>query len=199
LCVSLAALVLLAPLMLAVALAIKIGSPGPVFYRGTRTGRYGRPFGMLKFRTMVVNAEQLGGSTTGLDDPRVTRLGNILRALKLDELPQLLNVIRGDMSLVGPRPEVQEYTSLFTEEEKRILTVRPGITDLASLRFHDLQKHVGHAEPDRVFRERILPQKNALRLQYVDQQCFLGDLAILLRTAGLVLRRLIGDRGYGNG
>lgn len=182
-------LVLLAPVFAIVSLLIRLDSSGPIFYRGKRTGRYGRPFEIYKFRSMIANAESCGGTTTAQNDPRVTKLGGWLRKYKLDELPQLINVFLGDMSLVGPRPEVQEYTDLFTDEEKRILNVRPGITDLSSLKFHDLQSFVGSDDVDRVFRETILPQKNALRMQYVDQQSFLVDLEILSRTIWTILYR----------
>lgn len=179
-------LLLLSPLLVCIASVIRLTSKGPVFYRGVRTGRYGKPFRVFKFRSMVVDAEQLGGTTTGKDDPRVTKIGCLLRKYKLDELPQLLNVLMGDMSFVGPRPEVQEYTDAFSEEEQRILSVRPGITDFASMEFSDLQEAVGTEDPDLVFREKILPRKNELRLEYVDSQSFFGDLLILMKTTALV-------------
>jgi lipopolysaccharide/colanic/teichoic acid biosynthesis glycosyltransferase len=182
-------LLLLSPLLLLVAVAIKLGSPGPVLYRGLRTGRFGKPFHILKFRTMVIDAERLGGTTTGLNDPRVTRTGAFLRKYKLDELPQLINVWRGEMSFVGPRPEVLEYTDKFTTEEQRIFTVRPGITDLASIELIDLQSIVGSEDPDRVFREQVLPRKNLLRLEYVDRQSLLLDIRILAKTFFLVLAK----------
>jgi lipopolysaccharide/colanic/teichoic acid biosynthesis glycosyltransferase len=116
-----------------IALIAKLTSPGPVLYRGKRIGLHGRPFLILKFRTMVLNAESLGGSATAADDPRLTRVGKLLRRFKLDELPQVLNVIKGEMSLVGPRPEVQKYVDLYSPEERQILTVLPGITDWASI------------------------------------------------------------------
>ncbi|MEQ8211456.1 MAG: sugar transferase [Lacipirellulaceae bacterium] len=187
--VALVAVALLLPILISVAILVKLTSPGPVFYRGVRTARYGGEFRIFKFRTMVVNAERLGGTTTGQNDARLTSIGKTLRDFKLDELPQLFNVIFGDMSLVGPRPEVEEYTSQFTQEEQRILSVRPGITDLSSLKFHDLQSHVGGEDPDKVFRERILPQKNALRLQYVDTRSFWGDIAILWQTFWVIATR----------
>lgn len=183
------ALVALSPVFLLVALAVKLSSPGPVFYRGKRTGRWGVPFMILKFRSMVAEAERLGGTTTGESDTRITHTGRFLRKYKLDELPQLLNILCGEMSFVGPRPEVEEYTSKFSAEEQQILSVRPGITDLSSLKFHDLQAHVGSEDPDRVFREEILPQKNALRLQYVHQRSFVGDLLIILKTCCTLIGR----------
>jgi lipopolysaccharide/colanic/teichoic acid biosynthesis glycosyltransferase len=183
-----AALLVLSPCLIAIAAAVKLSSPGPVFYRGVRTGKDGRPFRIFKFRSMVVDGEQLGGTTTGQNDPRVTAAGAFLRKYKLDELPQLINVLVGEMSVVGPRPEVFEYTDQYTPDERRILTVRPGITDLASLKFHDLQAVVGD-DADRTYRDRVLPQKNKLRLQYVDTRSFRGDLRILWITLWTLLLR----------
>lgn len=183
---SVLGLVVLAPVLAAIALAIKLTSPGEIVYRGLRTGRNGKPFQILKFRSMVPGAEALGGSTTGKDDPRVTRIGRILRKLKLDELPQLVNVLKGDMSFVGPRPEVPEYTDQYDAEEQRILSVRPGITDFASLEFNDLQEVVGAADPDEYFRQNVLARKNQLRLKYVDEQSLGTDTKILVRTLAVV-------------
>lgn len=188
-CLALVLIGLLSPLLLACAVLVRRSSPGPVFYRGLRTGRYGIPFRIFKFRSMRPDAELVGGTTTGQNDPRITPIGHLLRKYKLDELPQLFNVLWGDMSFVGPRPEVAEYTDAYSLEERQILSVRPGITDLACLQFSDLQEHVGGEDPDRVYRERILPQKNALRLKYAREQSFGLDLQILVRTAGLVLFR----------
>jgi lipopolysaccharide/colanic/teichoic acid biosynthesis glycosyltransferase len=138
-----AGLVLLSPLFLALAVAIKIESRGPVFYRGVRVGRGGRPFRIFKFRSMVADAERRGASSTNAADPRVTRCGTVIRRFKLDELAQLINVLRGDMSLVGPRPEVQKFVDLYTDEEKAILSVRPGITDWSSIRLTTGGNHRG--------------------------------------------------------
>jgi lipopolysaccharide/colanic/teichoic acid biosynthesis glycosyltransferase len=180
---------ILGPVLVVIAVLVKLDSPGPVFYRGVRTGLHGRPFRIFKFRTMVVNAEQLGGGSTGKDDPRVTRLGRTLRRYKLDELPQLLNVLTGQMSLVGPRPELPQYTHLYTNEEQLILTVRPGITDYASLEFINLGDILGNDAPDTVYEEQVRPVKNALRIKYVKEQSLPGDLIIIART----LRRLMGQ------
>lgn len=185
--VAAAALAALWPLLLAIGAAVKLSSPGPVFYRGERIGRHGKRFKIWKFRSMCVDGETAGGTTTGLDDPRVTPVGALLRAYKLDELPQVFNVLRGDMSLVGPRPEVEEYVDAYVDGQLRILSVRPGITDWSSLEFHDLQQHVGSADPDRTFREYVLPRKNELRVQYVLDQSFTTDMTILYKTARLVL------------
>ncbi len=183
---ALVGIVIFAPCMLGIAGLMKATQKGPVLYLGKRTGRHGKPFSIYKFRSMVMNAETIGGTTTGKNDPRVTKLGGFLRRLKLDELPQFLNVLKGDMSFVGPRPEVAEYTDSYTQEEARILSVRPGITDLASLEFNDLQSAVGAGDPDDTFRKDILPRKNQLRLQYVDGRSFSGDISILFRTVTVV-------------
>jgi lipopolysaccharide/colanic/teichoic acid biosynthesis glycosyltransferase len=175
-------LVVLSPLLVVIAALIKLDSPGPVFFRGVRTGLNGVPFRIYKFRTMVVNAERLGGGTTARDDRRVTRMGRFLRPRKLDELPQLMNVLTGDMNLVGPRPELPEYTDRYTGDERLILTVRPGIADNASLEFVQLADVVGKEDADRVYEERVLPRKNALRVEYVRERSFRGDIAIILKT-----------------
>ena len=186
--VSISGLVIIAPLLIAVAIAIKVSSPGPVFYRGIRTGRWGREFRIFKFRTMVVDAESLGGPSTGLNDARVTKLGRILRRYKVDEIPNLMNVLVGQMSLVGPRPEVPQYTSLYEGDEKLILEVRPGITDLSSLQFIDLASHIGADDIDENFEQHVLPEKNRLRVKYVKTRSFAGDLRIMLATITRIVR-----------
>lgn len=179
---------MLAPVLIAIAVAIKLTSPGPVFYRGVRTGLHGKSFRIFKFRTMVVNAEKVGGPSTGKDDPRITSVGGFLRRYKLDELPQLLNVISGEMSLVGPRPEVPQYTAEYQGEELLILTVRPGITDYASIKFSRLDEVLGSEEPDRVYEEKVRPVKNALRIKYVKEQSFFGDIALIFSTIFRICR-----------
>ena len=136
---------------------------------------------------MIVNAETVGGLSTARDDPRVTKIGKFLRKYKLDELPQLINVLKGEMSIVGPRPEMPEYTSQYEGDEKIILTVKPGITDYASLEFIQLGEVLGADEPDRIYEEEIKPIKNALRVKYVKEQSFWGDIVIIFRT----IRKLI--------
>jgi lipopolysaccharide/colanic/teichoic acid biosynthesis glycosyltransferase len=186
-------LVLISPVLLAIAIAIKAGSPGPVFYRGTRVGMDRRPFAMLKFRTMVIDAEAKGPSSTSADDPRITKLGAFLRRFKLDELPQIINVFKGEMSLVGPRPQVAWAVEGYSPEEQRVLTVRPGITDWASIRFSNEGEILkGSTDPDRDYMILIHPEKMRLSLQYVDRMSFGTDLGILLRTAGTVLG--VGER-----
>jgi len=182
-------LVLLSPLLAAVAVLVKLTSSGPVFHRGVRSGWEGKPFRIFKFRTMVVGAENLGGLSTGKNDPRVTRIGRVLRLYKIDELPQFLNVIKGEMSIVGPRPEFPEYTSQYRGEETIILTVRPGITDYASLQLRHLDEALGSEQPDRVYEEQVKPVKNALRVKYVKEHDFWRDLALIFETLKAIVVR----------
>jgi len=178
-----AGLLLLSPFLITVAVLVKLDSPGPVFYRGLRAGRWGRPFRIFKFRTMTEDAEKTGAASTPEDDRRVTRLGRFLRRYKLDELPQLLNVLAGQMSLVGPRPQVLWAVERYTESEKIVLSLRPGITDPASLYFRDEGELLrGSADPDRDYFEKIHPQKMRLSIEYVQKQSFWLDLEILLKT-----------------
>jgi lipopolysaccharide/colanic/teichoic acid biosynthesis glycosyltransferase len=188
------ALMVLLPLFAVIAAVIKLTSPGPVFYRGIRAGREGKPFRIFKFRSMVADAESRGGPTTGTFDPRVTPWGAFLRRYKLDELPQLLNVLKGEMSLVGPRPEVMAYVERYTPGEKIILSVPPGVTDLSSLEFIDLDDLVGREDPDRFFQEFILPRKNALRVEYVKNASLLLDILIMVRTLRKIARKLCGGK-----
>lgn len=181
-------LLLVSPVLLAVAIAIKAGSPGPVFYRGPRIGMGKRPFTMLKFRTMVIDAEAKGPASTSADDPRITTIGAFLRRFKIDEWPQFINVVKGDMSLVGPRPQVAWAVDGYSAEEQRVLSVRPGITDWASIRFSNEGEILrGSTDPDRDYMLLIHPEKMRLSLKYVDSVSFSTDLGILLRTAGAVL------------
>jgi lipopolysaccharide/colanic/teichoic acid biosynthesis glycosyltransferase len=182
--VAAVALVLVSPLLLLIAAMVRLSSPGPALYGGTRVGLEGKLFSMLKFRTMVVNAESLGGSATPADDPRLTSFGKFLRRYKLDELPQLINVLVGDMSLVGPRPEVQKYIDLFSPEEEAILMVRPGITDWASIwNSNEAAVLEGSRDPEKAYEELIRPTKLALQLMYVRNHSFYTDLKILFHTA----------------
>lgn len=182
--------ILLSPVLAAVALLVRLDSRGPIFYRGVRIGRYGKPFRIFKFRTMVEDAEKVGGASTPEDDPRVTRIGRFLREYKLDELPQILNVITGDMSLVGPRPQVPWAVELYTQDERTILNVRPGITDLASVRFRDEGEILrGSANPDKDYFEKIHQEKMRLSLEYVREQSLWLDCRILLKTLGAVVLR----------
>ena len=182
-------LILLAPLFLLIAVLIKLDSRGPVFYRGVRIGLHGRSFRIFRFRTMRPDAEQVGSNVTAHRDPRITRVGRWLRPAKLDELPQLLNVLKGEMSIVGPRPEVEEHTAAYSPEERIILSVRPGITDHASIRFYKLNELLGSEDPNQIFIEKYRAEKNRLRVAYVQRQSFWGDLGIILRTFGRLLVR----------
>lgn len=176
-------LTLLSPLLAMIAVAIKSTSRGPVLFRGTRIGRHGIPFVMLKFRTMVPEAEAQGGSSTPADDPRVTPIGRLLRRYKLDELPQLINIVRGDMSLVGPRPQVPWAVDLYTPHERALLSVPPGLTDYASLRFRNEADLLhGAADPDQAYLQIIAPEKIRLGLEYVRRHTLSIDLLILVAT-----------------
>jgi lipopolysaccharide/colanic/teichoic acid biosynthesis glycosyltransferase len=194
---DLAALALLAPLLalplLVVTLAVLLDSPGSVFFRARRMGFRGKSFEMLKFRTMRV--ESAGHSVAGANDSRITPVGGFLRATRLDELPQLWNVLRGEMSLVGPRPELEEFVVLHAREYDEILTVPPGITGPTQLRYAGLEPHLLslHADPERFYRERLLPDKVKLDLEYARSRSFASDLAVLGRT--LILPLLLRFRG----
>src|SRR5215471_476938 len=186
--VSSCGLILIAPLLALLAIWIKVESLGPVFYRGVRAGRSGKPFRIYKLRTMVRDAEQKGGAETPADDPRITRAGAFLRAYKVDEFPQLINVWKGEMSLVGPRPEVMDEVDVYTDEERDLLLVRPGITDWASICFRDEDEILrGSADPHRAYHELIRPEKVRLGLLYVRNRCFFTDIRILLQTLLVVV------------
>lgn len=183
-------LMLLAPLLLVIALWVRLDSPGPVFFRQERVGRFGRPFRILKFRTMVVNAEQLGLRITAGHDPRITRSGRLLRRSKLDELPQLFNVLRGEMSLVGPRPEVAEYVAHYPVQIRdKVLSVPPGITDRASIEYRDESRLLGESDnPQLTYVEQVLPRKLQYYVRYVDERSLWGDLLLILRTVAAIIR-----------
>jgi lipopolysaccharide/colanic/teichoic acid biosynthesis glycosyltransferase len=182
-------LVVLSPLLLALALAIKVDSRGPVFYRGTRVGLNGVLFQMYKFCTMVLDADKIGGSSTPDDDKRITSVGHFLRKFKLDELPQLINVFRGEMSLVGPRPQVKWAVDLYTADERRVLTVRPGITDYASLRFPNEGEILkGSTDPDRDYMEKIHPEKMRLSLEYIQVRSIWVDIAVIFQTLVAIIK-----------
>jgi lipopolysaccharide/colanic/teichoic acid biosynthesis glycosyltransferase len=187
---SLAGLVILSPLFALIAVAIKLDSPGPVFFRGRRVGRNGCLFDIYKFRSMVVDADRKGPGITTAGDPRITRVGNTLRRTKLDELPQLINVVRGEMSLVGPRPEDARYVALYTSEQRRVLSVRPGITSPASLCFRQEEDLLRGEDWRRVYREQVVPAKLQIELDYLERASLWRDLGILVQTVlALVPRR----------
>ena len=186
---SLLALICLSPLLGFVALRIWLFDKGPVFYRAKRVGLNGQLFFMYKFRSMVLNADRIGGSSTPDDDPRITPIGKFLRKYKLDELPQLINVLKGEMSFVGPRPQVKWAVDLYTPEERQVLTVPPGITDYASVRFPNEGEILnGSTDPDKDYMEKIHPTKMRLSLEYVREQSFLVDLKVILQTAFAIFK-----------
>jgi lipopolysaccharide/colanic/teichoic acid biosynthesis glycosyltransferase len=187
---SLIGLIVISPILVTISILIKKEDRGPVFYRGARVGRFGKLFRIFKFRTMVVNAEKMGGPSTADDDPRITKMGRFIRKFKLDELPQLINVLKGEMSIVGPRPEVQMYVDMFSEGEKVILTVRPGITDWASIWNPDEGAILaGSPDPEKTYMEKIRPEKIRLQLKYVKERSLVVDMKIILKTLETVLRR----------
>ena len=180
---SLLGLVLLAPIFLVVAIWIKLDSPGSVFFRQTRIGQFGREFSIYKFRTMVANAESLGKQITVANDRRITRSGQFLRKFKLDEIPQLFNVLKGEMSLVGPRPEVPRYVELYTSEQRKVLEVRPGITDIASIEFRNENDLLANAlNFEEAYIQEIMPKKLELNMQYIDRANLGFDFLIILQT-----------------
>jgi len=181
-------LVLLSPLLLFCGLWVKLDSPGPIFYRATRVGQRGRLFRLYKFRTMVVGADRLGPGITVSADSRVTRSGRVLRKTKLDELPQLLNVLRGEMSLVGPRPEDPRYLDEYTPAQRRILEFRPGLTSAASLAYRNEEELLSGPNSDQIYRQQVLPTKLAADLAYFDRRTVFTDLALIFRTVAAVFR-----------
>ena len=189
--VSVAGLIVLLPLLLLVATAIKLDSSGPVFFRQWRVGRKFRRFGIYKFRTMIDDAFDRGLPITVGRDSRITRVGKILRKTKIDELPQLLNVLKGDMSLVGPRPEVPRYVELFRPDYEHILKVRPGLTDLASLKYSDEASILGQsANPEGDYVARLLPDKIRLAKEYIQRSSLLFDVKLIVET----IIKLVGHR-----
>lgn len=183
LCCTVCGLLLIWPLLLLIALLVKCDDGGPVFFRQQRIGRHGKPFRMWKYRTMVVNAEALGLQITVGRDPRITRFGHLLRATKLDELPQLFNVLVGEMSLVGPRPEVARYVGMYTEAQRPVLELMPGITDPASIQYRHESELLAQADdPDRTYIDVIMPEKVRLNLEYAQQATPLHDFLIILHT-----------------
>lgn len=176
-------LIVLSPLFAVLAVWIKADSKGPVFYRQTRVGRNNRDFRLYKFRSMRPDSDKLGLITVGGHDPRVTRSGYYIRKYKLDEFPQLINVFIGNMSLVGPRPEVRKYVDMYTPEQMRVLTVRPGITSLASIRYRNENDILAAAEdPNRCYVEQVMPDKLAIDLEYVDRATLWNDIRLIFST-----------------
>ena len=182
-------LLFLSPLFIIVALWIVIDNPGPVFYRQQRVGKDNKDFGLLKFRSMRVGADKMSLITIGDRDPRVTRAGYYIRKYKLDELPQLWNVLVGDMSLVGPRPEVRRYVETYTEEQQKVLSVRPGITDYASIEYIDENRLLAQAaDPDKTYIEEVIPAKIALNMRYINHQTIGEYFKIIFLTFVKIIR-----------
>ena len=185
-------MICLIPLFLFISLTILIEDGRPVFYRPQRGGFNDIPFKIFKFRTMVKNADQIGGGTTAMHDPRITKVGRILRKTKLDETANLINILCGNMSFIGPRPELLKYTSQYKGEEKIILTVRPGITDFSSIEFINLDEIVGSENADEKYEQYVLPQKNALRIKYAKTVSLATDCGIFFKTILKVLQKTYG-------
>lgn len=186
---SLFVLIIGAPFFIIIALLIVIDSKGGVFFIQERVGKNNKNFGLYKFRTMHPNAEKSGQITVGGRDPRITKIGYFLRKFKLDEFPQLINVLKGDMSVIGPRPEVRKYVNMYTEEQLKVLSVRPGLSDIASIEYIDENELLGKSsDPEKTYIEEIMPAKLKLNLEYIEKQNFLFDLKLIFRTIGKILR-----------
>ncbi len=186
---SLLGILLLSPVFLILYISIRLESKGGGVYRQQRVGRYGKDFFVYKFRSMRVGADRQGLITVGGRDPRITRIGYFIRKYKLDELPQLFNVLKGDMSLVGPRPEVRKYVDLYTDEQRRVLSVRPGITDYASIEYVDENKILGQAEDaDKAYQEQIMPDKIRYNMRYIDNRSIKEYFKIIFLTFRSILR-----------
>jgi len=180
-------LVLLFPILALIALWIKLSSRGPLFYTQKRVGKDFKEFDIYKFRSMVVNADSIGPSVTSGDDPRITEVGKFIRRTKIDELPQLLNVLKGDMSLVGPRPEVMKFVAKKRDEYKKVLSVRPGITDNAAIEFRDEETIMNsYEDKEKAYLDIILPQKIKLYYNYIDNISFVNDLKLILQTLKVI-------------
>ena len=180
---SLIGIIVLSPIFIIVSIAIKLDSRGKILFLQKRVGRYGKEFNIYKFRTMVSNAEKLGKQITVGNDNRITKVGSFLRKYKIDELPQLFNVLKGDMSLVGPRPEVPKYVKLYSDEQKKVLNVRPGITDMASLRYKDENEILGKVDnPEEYYINVIMKDKLNLNLEYIEKSNIFFDLYLIIKT-----------------
>ncbi|WP_244834594.1 sugar transferase [Clostridium sp. BJN0001] len=176
-------ILVLSPILIIISILIKIGSDGPVFFKQIRVGKNEKNFKILKFRTMIVDAEKVGKQITVGDDNRITGVGKFLRKYKIDELPQLFNVLIGDMSLVGPRPEVPRYVKMYNKEQKKVFKVRPGITDLASLRYKDENDLLGESDnPEEFYIKKVMPDKLALNLEYIKKSNIIFDIYIIIKT-----------------
>ncbi|MCD2502379.1 sugar transferase [Clostridium sp. NSJ-145] len=180
---ALIGIIVISPILIIVSIAIKLDSPGKVMFLQRRVGRYGKEFNIYKFRTMIPNAEKVGKQITVGKDNRITKVGAFLRKYKIDELPQLFNVLKGEMSLVGPRPEVPKYVALYTEEQKKVLSVRPGITDLASLKYSDENDILGKVDnPEEYYINVIMKDKLNLNLEYIEKSNVFFDISLIIKT-----------------
>lgn len=189
---SLTLLILLTPVFLFVSVAIVIDSGFPIFYRAQRGGYKNKPFRIFKFRTMVKNADKIGGGTTALNDSRITKVGNFLRKTKLDEVANLINITKGDMSFIGPRPELLRYTEQYEGAEKLILEVRPGITDYSSIEFINLDEIVGTENADEYYEKYVLKKKNLLRVKYAATVSFKTDMYLFWTTVYRTIKKALG-------
>ena len=180
------------PIYIPISIAIVLEDGLPVFYRPMRGGYKGKPFRIFKFRTMIKNADKVGGGTTAYHDPRITKVGGFLRKTKLDETANLINILMGTMSFVGPRPELLQYTEQYTDREKEILEVRPGVTDYSSIEFINLDELVGADNADEMYEKYVLKKKNALRVKYAETVSLRTDMKIFFVTVGLVWNKMIG-------
>ncbi len=182
-------LILGSPFFIIIAILIATSSRGGIFFQQIRVGKDGKDFGLFKFRTMKPDSEKLGQITVGGKDPRITKIGFILRKFKLDEFPQLINILKGDMSIVGPRPEVRKYVNLYTPEQQKVLSVRPGLTDFASIEYIDENVLLGKSDnPEQTYIQEIMPSKLKLNLKYIDQQSFMLDIKLIFKTIGKIFR-----------
>ncbi len=179
-------LLLLSPLFVIMALWVKIDSKGPAFYKQVRVGRNNKDFFLYKFRSMRLNSDAKGLLTVGGRDPRITRSGFYIRKYKIDELPQLLNVLKGEMSLVGPRPEVRKYVDMYNETQRKVLLVRPGITDVASIKYRNENDILSaQKDPEKYYIEHIMPDKLNLNIEYIAQRSFWKDMKVIMVTCGI--------------
>lgn len=187
--VSFVAIVILFPFFIVVSILIKVDSKGPVIFRQVRVGKNEKNFEILKFRTMVTDAEKIGKQITIGEDKRITKIGRFLRKYKLDEFPQLFNVLKGDMSFVGPRPEVPRYTSLYTDEQKEVFKVRPGITDYASIKYRNENEILGESEnPEETYINKIMNDKLKINLEYLKRRSIIEDIKIIFKTLVKIIK-----------
>ncbi len=185
--IAAAALLVLSPLLIVIAIAVKLTSRGPVIYRAKRVGRNGQLFDLFKFRSMAVS--NTGPAITRAGDPRVTPVGRIIRRFKVDELPQLLNVLRGEMSIVGPRPEDPKYTAMYDEAQRKALAVRPGITSAASVKYRDEESHLARDDWEEYYVQHIMPEKLRIDLEYLERRTFFSDVMLILKTISAMVRK----------